>query len=74
MAKDTEKEVTSVEVEKVGQVYVLAYKQGRRLFHTEYYDKQAVIGRIMMLLARNTEFRVEFRDMSEEEKAYYETL
>lgn len=74
MAKDTEKEVKLIEGEIFHPVYVLAYKEGRRLFHTEYHDKQAMIGRIMLLIARRIEFRVEYRDMSQEEKAYYETL
>lgn len=74
MAKDTEKEVKPLEGQIVRTVFILAYKEGRRLFHTEYHDKQAMIGRIMLLIARGVEFRVEYRDMSEEEKQYYETL
>lgn len=74
MAKDKEQTDQPLEGQVLSPVYILAYKEGRRLFHTEYTDRQAMIGRIMLLIARRIEFRVEYRDQTEEEKAYYATL
>lgn len=71
MAKDTEEKV---EVLEPKTIYILAYKDGRRLFHAEYFSKEHVLDRIQMLMARKVEIRVEYRDMTGEERNYYATV
>lgn len=70
MAKDEEKKP---EVMK-RPIYILGYKEGRRLFHAEYHSLEHTMDRCLLLAKRKIEFRVEYREMTNEEVEYYETL
>ena len=55
-------------------VFVLAFKDGRRLYFTEYHDYEQLRLKMLTLLNRRIQFRVEYRDLTEEEAKYYETI
>lgn len=72
MAKDEKQIEETIEPRKV--IYILGYKDGRRLFHAEYFSKVHVLDRCAVLMARQIEFRIAYREMDEVEEAHYETL